>query len=951
MSALIGRDGERSRLGDALDAASGGHGALLLLAGEAGSGKTSLSEDLAGRADGPVLRGAAVYGATAPYGPLAAALRPHLRERPEGVEACGALRSQLALVLPELCAPPPEPDPGALVEAVRCALAATAEPAPLLVLLDDLQRSDEATLDLLAALARPLAGLPVLVVAAYRSDEMPRGHPLRRLRDELRRQGALDEIVLEPLGRGDTATLAERCLGAPLSLSLARIVHDRTQGVPFFVEELSAALLVGDRVVASERGLVLAGAGDVPVPETIRDAVLVRTAGLSDAARAAADVAAVAGSSFDAHVVADLAGEAGIEELLESGLLVEGADGAAAFRHALVRDAVYADVPAVRRRSLHRELGHALDAGGAAGADVAAHWLAAREDERARHELRRAVAELRARHAYRDAARAGRQMLDLWPDGEDPPGRAAALEDYAACAELAGELAEAGGAWREVAAVRGAQGDGRALASAERRLAAVHELQGARGRALDARLAAATAFADSGMPAEAAADRLAAAGHLQSAGRHGEAVAVAEAAGAEARAANRHDLLARALGLSGVATAKRGDFEDGLATVRSGLSLALEHELTAEAAEVYQRLGTALETAAQYAGARDALDTAIGLCERTGDGSQESGCVACMAYVLRELGDWDRAAELAGELIDAEPGPGTLVVADGVLGSIEAFRGNGRKARPLLERSLHTAMQLGIISMLVDAAAGLAWTDVLEGQHKAADDHCELLLDRWSGTEDRHYAVWGLRFAACWFATAESGPRARACADALARIAADTGHHDALAAAAHALAELALMEGDPVTATEQLERALELHEDLEIPFERAQLQLRSGIALAAAGERELAVDRLGLAYRSARDLGARPLAAQAAARCRRARRVRRGAPRTPGRGRARGGLSRRELEVMRLVATGRTNREIAERLYLSTRTVDMHVRNILSKLHCRSRMEAVTRAGDLGILG
>ena len=217
-----------------------------------------------------------------------------------------------------------------------------------------------------------------------------------------------------------------------------------------------------------------------------------------------------------------------------------------------------------------------------------------------------------------------------------------------------------------MAAVRGAQGDGRALASAERRLAAVHELQGNRGRALDARRAAATAFADSGMPAEAAADRLAAAGTCRAPGATARPSRWPRRRALRRARPSRHDLLARALGLSGVATAKRGDFEEGLATVRSGLSLALEHELTAEAAEVYQRLGTALEMAAQYAGARDALDTAIGLCERTGDGSQESGCVACMAYVLRELGDWDRAAELAGELIDAEPGPGTLVVADGV---------------------------------------------------------------------------------------------------------------------------------------------------------------------------------------------------------------------------------------------------------------------------------------------
>jgi len=949
---LIGREHEWRRLEEAADRAREGGGGLVLLAGEAGIGKTRLSEDVAADAGGPVLRGAAAHGATPPYGPLAGALRPHLRDRPEGIAACGPLQTQLALVLPELGEPPPAPDPGALVEAVRCALRATVDGAPLVVLLDDLHRSDEATLDVLAGLARPLRTLPVLVVAAYRSDEIPRGHPLRRLRDDLRRQGALDEVALDRLSAAETAALAERVLGEALSPPLARAVHDRTQGVPFFVEELCAALRESDRLQPSRRGLELAGDDEVPVPETVRDAVLLRTASLSEAARAGADVAAVAGPRFDAGTVAGLAGEGALEELLAGGLVVETDPGTAAFRHALVRDALYADVPWLRRRALHRELAVALEARDASAAEVAAHWLAAREDERARPDLLRAVAELRARHAYRDAARAARQALDLWPEGEEPALRAAALEDYAACAELAGDFAEAGRAWREVTAARRAQDDDAALGAAERRLAAVYELQGDRRRALESRRAAAEAFAAGVMPAEAAADRLAGAGHLQSAGRHGEAIELARAAEAEARAAERPDLVARSLGLAGVATAKRGDFDDGLATVRSGLSLALEHELAAEAAEVYQRLGTALESAADYAGARDALDTAIGLCERSGEGSQEQGCVACMAYVLRELGDWDRAMELAGELVEAEAGPGTLVIADGVLGAIEGFRGNARRARPLLERSLNTALRLGVISMLVDAAGALAWVDELEGADEAADEHCRLLLERWSATEDRHYAVWGLRYAACRFAVRGAAPDARACADALARIAGDTGHPDALAALAHALAEIALLDGDADTATVQLDRALELHQQLEIPFERAQLQLRSGVALAAAGAREPALERLGEAYRTARRLGARPLAAEAAAQVdllgasielqlgRRAAAEHDGA-----------GLSRRELEVMRLVATGRTNREIAERLYLSTRTVDMHVRNILVKLGCRSRVEAVSRAGDLGILG
>jgi predicted ATPase len=313
---LIGREAEWERLEAAVDAARDGSGRLVLLAGDAGMGKTALAEELAAAAGGAVLRGTGAHGATPPYGPLATALRPHLREQPRGIDACGALRPQLALVLPELGDPPADPDPGALVEAVRCALRATAEPAPLVVLLDDLHRSDEATLDVLAGLARPLTELPVVVVAAYRSDETPRGHPLRRLRDELRRQGELQEIAVGPLERDATAALTYRCLGEAPSPALARIVHDRTQGVPFFVEELCAVLREGDRVQPGKRGVDLAGEADVPVPETIRDAVLLRTASLSEDARAAADVAAVSGPRFDAVVVAELAGEGAVEELL-----------------------------------------------------------------------------------------------------------------------------------------------------------------------------------------------------------------------------------------------------------------------------------------------------------------------------------------------------------------------------------------------------------------------------------------------------------------------------------------------------------------------------------------------------------------------------------------------------------------------------------------------------------
>jgi DNA-binding NarL/FixJ family response regulator len=127
--------------------------------------------------------------------------------------------------------------------------------------------------------------------------------------------------------------------------------------------------------------------------------------------------------------------------------------------------------------------------------------------------------------------------------------------------------------------------------------------------------------------------------------------------------------------------------------------------------------------------------------------------------------------------------------------------------------------------------------------------------------------------------------------------------------------------------------------------------LRAGVALAASGERELALERLGDAYRTAKKLGARPLAADAAKEVSALGEsvVKRLGSRAAADAHW-GGLSRRELEVLRHVAAGRTNREIAQELFLSPRTVDMHVRNVLRKLDCRSRVEAAQRAGELGLL-
>lgn len=951
MSGLVGREAERGRLEEAVERARGGDGSLVLVAGEAGVGKTRLVETVAAASDALVLRGASSQGATVPYGPLIGAFRSRLRAEPDALTGCGPLQGHLAVMLPELGPRAKTSDRATLLEAARCALAHLAEQQHLLLVLDDLHWSDAATLALLSGLAESLDGLPVAVLGTYRSDGLPRDHGVRRLRNELRRAGRLHEIVLEPLEHEQLAELLAGVLGEAPARSLVAAIHDRTAGVPFFAEELTRALVAAKAVQPGRNGLELADRDAVPLPDTIRDAVMLGAHELSDEARSAADAAAVAGDAFDLDLVAGIAGDVALDELLANGLIVDEGQGRARFRHALSREAVYADIPWLRRRALHRQVAEVLEAAHAPATLVATHWVGASDGPKARRSLVAAAAESEAVHAYSDAAHYGRQALELWPAAADEahdPERTDALERYARCSELSGDIAEAVRAWRELSDVRGSLGQGVLLAQAQRRLAAAYDLKGERDSAFAARRVAAEMFAANGMPAEASLDHLSMANQLRVTAKHVAAAETARMAVAEAEQADRLDLRLRARGLEGMAMAKGGEYDPGLAIVRDALAIALEYELTPVAAELYQRLSVVLYDAADYRQAAETLDTALDLCRLDGGGGIEEACISCIAYVLRELGDWQEAGAICRDLASSGA---SAFIADGLVGSIHGFQGRFSSARRMLTASLATSSRVGHYNMTVDSTAALAYVAAAENAHDEAAEHCRAIVARWATSDDHHYANSGLRWSAVYFARQGARADAHACADALTQIASASGQADALAALAHALAELSLLDGDADTAAEQLTNALDLHRTIDMPFVRAQIELRAGVALAAAGEAEAGLERLSAAYRTARRLGARPLAAEAAKEAAAlgdsvVRRLGRGAEADA----EEGGLSRREREVVRLLAVGRTNREIAQQLFLSPRTVDMHVRNILRKLDCRSRVEAANRASELGLV-
>jgi len=850
--ALVGRSEERGRIGAWLAGPPG----VLLVSGEAGVGKTALI-------------GAAVAGVAG-------------ARWSRGVPWQATPFAMLRQLVPGAAGPDALADLGG---------------AALLVL-DDLHWADDATLELLPRLAGT-----VPVIGAYRADELPRGHLLRRVRAQLRHGRRLTELALGPLAGDALRDLIAAHLDAPAAPALVAAVAERTEGLPFFVEEILAS-----------RG----ADGSFPLPPTVRDAVLLRAAALSGPAREALDLAAVLGVDFDPAVVAALTG-GWPDELDHSGLVTDQHH----FRHALTQEAVYSDIPWSRRRALHLAVAALLTE----PSTVAHHLLAGGEQARARPFLVEAAMAHQRVHAYRDAAHLLRRALDLGPADRD------IVDGLARCAELSGDHATAVRSLRELLALAV---DDATRAGVGRRLAAAYEIQGHWALALAAREEATRRLAD---PGEAAAERLAIAVHLRSAASFRAALDTLDLAEAGATAAGRTDLTCRIGGLRGNVQARMGRGEEGLRTVRAALDLALRSGLSTVAAEIYQRLADSFEHAGDYRAAGHAYATAYEFCRVHAEAAAAQLCRACATIVLFQGGKWDQATKLGREVLaDPAATPHALAVASGAVGLVHAMRGQVPAARTALLQSRATAGRIELTAMELLSTWGLA---LLDGA--GAVESYRHVVRRCQETEERHYCVPVLMFAAGCFADAGATGDLGAVSALLADAAATTGQPEARAAFAYSLGV-----ADPVAAqaVPHLRGALDLLGGLEAPL--ADTLVRHRLALRLAGpeagdprgeetgdpHREEAGELLRHAHGTARRLKARPLADRIATDLARIGGDRVDAPLTP-----------REEQVLRLVGDGLTSREIGQRLFLSVRTVEMHVRNAVAKLGCRTRAEAVRRLG------
>ncbi len=968
---LIGRSQELAALDAALSRAAGGQPAAVLLAGDAGVGKTRVLSELIAKArdlGATVLIGHCldIGGVGLPYLPFTEALRPLLDAAKD--EQGGNLRLGYS--------PAGEVGQLQLFDGVLGLLGRAAPPdkGPLLLVLEDLHWADQSTRDLLAFVVGRVNDERLLIVGSYRSDDLHRRHPLRQLLAQLSRLPVVQRVDLAPFDLAEMTRYLAVLHGAAVDDETVRRILDRSEGNAYYAQELLLSLSAGDEPTR-ELG---------PLPTPLVDVLLTRVEQLSGPAQQVVRTASAAGRQIGHGLLAPACGldsdtlDSALREAAAHQVLEPADRDSYAFRHALLAEAVYGDLLPGERARLHNTyaqlIRETLDGPTPLGsaAELAHHSLEGHDLPGALQASLRAADEAERLYAPAEAWQHLEQALRLWgsvPDAETLTGTDVVAVGLAAAAAAsrAGQNARAVALSEEAAAQLEVDADP-LHASAVHHKRALHllsdnEIEAGLAAALEARRLAELASAEPTPQSAWAATTAARA--LANLDRYADARSYAELARAEAEAVGspgaQADVLVTLAGLDD-------------RTGRSGAGpnlLARARDLAQDAGDLPTELRVSYNIAVDAYDSGDLVD-ALRIVDAAVERSLSSG-LAWSPYglELRSLqvtaryvtGDWD-GSEAAGRV--AGPLPSDMAIARLAGATLYVKVGRGDPGAVTTVRRLESAWSY---DPLIAMTTGGNWSELLRWQGDpgaavaAAEKTIEFVEKRWPGFLG---AIWlaGVGMAAAGDLAEHArlvhdGESLATATNAAARLA-DHAQHNALAGRPRG--GVMGPEGTAWMLRLDAERTrVDGRSDVELwrkgveafgyghVYEQARSRWRLAEALLTAGDRVGASAEARAAHAVAVSLGARPLQEVVESLVRRGRLdAGVGSVASPADD---AGLTTRELEVLRLLADGLTNRQIGERLFISQKTASVHVSNILAKLVVSGRTEAVVVAHRRGLVG
>lgn len=900
--------------------AQDGAGQLLLIAGEAGIGKTRLLTELAADVgDSALPRAAAFPRDTDAPGTVLLNLSDELR-RVGMTEPAARLRDRL---LGEL------EGTGDAARRHRILLGDLSEividllnDEPRMLRIEDLHWSDSLSLDVLDRVAAALPFTRSLIVASYRTDDLGPGTPLRAWRARLLGQRLAEEARLPRLDREDTAKLAEIIMGTVPSAQFVDSLQLRSDGIPLHVEELIAA------------------GSDSAVLESVAEAVNANVALLDAGTRSVVAAASVIGRAFDVGLLESITSvstddiDGALREATGHHIVIEKPAGAGfGFRHSIICDAIYDDIPSGRRAALHTAVAQAADVAGFGDAYVSEHYERGGDLGNAhRHALLAAAHAVRV-SAHREAAELYGRALRTMPPETNPREQARLHAAIAAELTAIDDVTGAADHLDTAITLYRSLGDEIAAAAIVPQLMAAHHLL---GRLLDDRTALAvdalSRVGDAPLPLRATLLAELSAAYMldrrldESRDFAQQALALASEPESLAIRIDIRSTLGSVLVFAG---------EDGWPMLEESIRDAEGAGLEMEAARGYRMLGSTASVVLEYDRATAWLTEGLGVTSRTERWNHHHYLAAHLAHVEWATGDWTAAERLAKQALADGHGLTTRITALHVLGYLALGRGRLDEARRYLDEARELGEGMQELQRFSPALWGLAEVALHEDDPGLAIDLCELGLSASERVMDAAYlfpfVVTGTRAHLAQQNTA-------AARDWIVRSAVPVrlrnlpGTHAALD---HAAGLVKLAEGRTGEARELLESARAGWTRVNRFWEGTQVL----VVLARC------------AHRSRRPAEAARLTAQALEAATSAgsalleslvRAVPTPDPATTG------VLSARELEVARLVAAGATNREIAAALVIAPKTASSHVEHILAKLGVARRAEIAAWVASSG---